>query len=554
MKRFLTILTAVLLLEPLYVFAQDQNYVAPPVMISSEKVKIDGRLCYSHVVLEKQTLYSISKAYGVSVDDIYQVNPGLKENGLKKNSIILIPVTTTPPTNRTAVTDTAAGVPATSETVPAANKIHVVKWYEDLKSIARKYSVSIDDIKAANKLSGNKLKARQELIIPIGGVPVVVEETAKPEETDSTTLPVVMETIDNETPEQQDTAEIIITPKKNLRAALVLPFNAEDKSNHNCFDFYSGVLMAVNSLAEQGIHTDLNVIDLSNESPSRNEIAHSDIVLGPIAPKDINAVLNIAGGRGMIVSPLDSRSETFAMANRNFISAPSSHIVQYRDLVNWIKSDMTADDRVIIISEKSSRDLALVDCFKAMADSSGVQYSSFSYNILEGRKAIEPLSKLMSETATNRVLIASESEAFVNDVVRNLNLMIYNKFDVVLYAHSKIRSFETIEVENFHKTGLHLCSAYFIDYNDEKLSDFLLKYRALYNMEPSQFAYAGYDIAYYFLSLIARYGDDWTAFIESEHASMFQSAFRFKRIENGGWINEGTKKAVYTSGWEVMPL
>lgn len=553
MKRFLTILTAVLLLEPLYVFAQDQNYVAPTVMISNEKVKINGKLCYSHVVLEKQTLYSISKAYGVSVDDIYQVNPGLKENGLKKNSIILIPVIASS-TEKTAVTDASSEVTPTSEAAPAGNKIHVVKWYEDLKSIARKYSVSIDDIKAANKLSGNKLKARQELIIPIGGVPPVSEEKSKPTETDASTLPVVMETVDNETPVQRDTAELIITPKKNLRAALILPFNAGDKANHNCFDFYSGVLMAVNSLAEQGIHTDLNVIDLSNESPSCNEIAHSDVVLGPIAPKDINAVLNIAGGRGMIVSPLDSRSESLAMTNRNFISAPSSHIVQYRDLVNWIKSDMAAEDRVIIISEKSSRDLALVNCFKAMADSSGVQYSSFSYNILEGRKAIEPLSKLMSETATNRVLIASESEAFVNDVVRNLNLMIYNKFDVVLYAHSKIRSFETIEVENFHKTGLHLCSAYFIDYNDEKLSDFLLKYRALYNMEPSQFAYAGYDIAYYFLSLIARYGDDWTAFIESEHASMFQSAFRFKRIENGGWINEGTKKAVYTSGWEVMPL
>lgn len=552
MKRFLTVLTAVFLLALLHGFAQDQNYVATPVMISHEKVKINGKLCYSHVVLEKQTLYSISKAYGVSVEDIYQVNPGLKENGLKKNSIILIPVVTSS-TEKAAVTEAPAEVAVISEAAPAANKIHVVKWYEDLKSIARKYSVSIDDIKAANKLSGNKLKARQELIIPIGGVPPVSEEQSKQVETDAPTLSAVTEFTEKETP-AHDTAAIIITPKKDLKAMLVLPFNAEEKASRNSFDFYSGVLMAVNSLAGQGIHTDLNVIDLTNETPSRNEIAQSDVVLGPIAPKDISKILNIAGERGMVVSPLDSRSESLAGTNRNFISAPSSHMVQYHDLVNWIKSDMAADDRVIIISEKSSRDLALVNCFKAMADSSGVQYSSFSYNILEGRKAIEPLSKLMSETATNRVLIASESEAFVNDVVRNLNLMIYNKFDVVLYAHSKIRSFETIEVENFHKTGLHLCSAYFIDYNDEKLSDFLLKYRALYNMEPSQFAYAGYDIAYYFLSLIARYGDDWTAFIESEHASMFQSAFRFKRIENGGWINEGTKKAVYTSGWEVMPL
>ena len=69
-----------------------QEYENTPVTISKEKVKVDGQVCYSHIVLEKQTLYSISKAYGVSVDDIYKYNPAVKENGLKKNSIILIPM------------------------------------------------------------------------------------------------------------------------------------------------------------------------------------------------------------------------------------------------------------------------------------------------------------------------------------------------------------------------------------------------------------------------------------------------------------------------------
>ena len=68
-----------------------QEYSNTPVTVSKEKVKVGGKLCYSHIVLEKQTLYSISKAYNVSIDDIYRFNPALKETGLKKNSIILIP-------------------------------------------------------------------------------------------------------------------------------------------------------------------------------------------------------------------------------------------------------------------------------------------------------------------------------------------------------------------------------------------------------------------------------------------------------------------------------
>ena len=74
-----------------------QEYVAPPVSISKDKVKIDGKVFYSHIVLEKQTLFSISKAYDVSIEDIYRYNPDIKENGLRKNDIINIPVNAFPP-------------------------------------------------------------------------------------------------------------------------------------------------------------------------------------------------------------------------------------------------------------------------------------------------------------------------------------------------------------------------------------------------------------------------------------------------------------------------
>ena len=89
MKRHLAI--AIIFAALLPTFSSGQEYVNTPVEISKEKVKVDGKICYSHIVLEKQTLYSICKAYGVSIDDIYRFNPTVKETGLKKNSIIIIP-------------------------------------------------------------------------------------------------------------------------------------------------------------------------------------------------------------------------------------------------------------------------------------------------------------------------------------------------------------------------------------------------------------------------------------------------------------------------------
>ena len=72
MKRFLTFFMAascLLCMVPAVSSAQD--YEVPAVTVSKEKIHSGGRTYYSHVVLEKQTLYSISKVYGVSLQDIY---------------------------------------------------------------------------------------------------------------------------------------------------------------------------------------------------------------------------------------------------------------------------------------------------------------------------------------------------------------------------------------------------------------------------------------------------------------------------------------------------
>ena len=133
-----TITVAALLLA-FSAVAGAQEYVAPPVEVSDQKVKKDGKVYYSHVVQEKQTLYSISKAYNVTQDEILDANPGLRESGLKKNSIIMIPVQSAAPAEQEQPQQEVV----VQETVTASyQNTHIVKWYETLKDIAEKYNVS----------------------------------------------------------------------------------------------------------------------------------------------------------------------------------------------------------------------------------------------------------------------------------------------------------------------------------------------------------------------------------------------------------------------------
>lgn len=527
-----------------------QEYESTPVTLSKEKVKVDGQVCYSHIVLEKQTLYSISKAYGVSVDDIYKYNPAVKESGLKKNSIILIPLVNT--TDKKVVEIQ----PETTEPKPEAKaarnprKTHIVKWFEDIEGIAAKYGITVDALMKANNLSDRKLSKRQKLVIPSPEEypeDVMADGTVSEESvSDSTAIADTSFADRNFFPG--------LFSKEEVKMTLLMPLKATGTtSNRQNMDFYSGVLLAIHDMSKEGVSTDINVYDVAenNISSAAGHITDSDIVIGPVSSADLTELYDVAPEIKAAVSPLDPKAGELVKGRPTFIQAPTPHMIQYMDLVSWMKEDMKDGDRCLLITEKETIPTEAVAAMTTAADSSGIEYQTLSYSILEGRNVTESLTYLMAENATNRVFIASESEAFVNDVVRNLNLMIHKKYDVVLYAPSKIRSFETIEVENFHNTSLHVSTGYYIDYENPMVKEFLLNYRALFNTEPTQFAYQGYDLARYFITLCSKYGKRWMDKLDEHTMSLLQNTFYFQKTEDGGYQNNGVRRIIYDDDWKV---
>lgn len=569
---FKTLVLALALMCAAPVAINAQEYVSAPVTVSKDKVKVNGKVCWSHIVRDKQTLFSIAKAYDVSVDDIYAFNPTLKETGLKKNSIILIP------SKEALESKMAASAGKTEPAVkpepvkkeepkqkaepkPKAQKkqkTHTVKWYEDLDVIADKYGVTVEEIMKANNLTGRKLSKRQKLVIPEPGE-ILIEE---PQE-EVTGVP-KEETTVTEEPADTTTADVPATepewffkPKDEVKATLILPLKAStDNVSRNNMDFYSGVLLAVKDLADSGISTNLNVYDSSDSSHpiSSEDLTGSDMIIGPVSSGDLGRLLNSETQPEMVISPLDQRAESLAYTHHNLIQVPTPQNVQYQDLIDWIREDTVPGDTLLIISEKGARNSDAVALMTQAADSSGLGFIPFSYSILEGRDITEPLTGLMTATGTNRVLIASESEAFVNDVVRNLNILVYNKLNVALYAPAKIRNFETIEVENLHNTNLHVSLGYLIDYESQQVKNFLLKYRALYNTEPTQYAFQGYDVASYFISMCSKYGNRWVKKLDDSERQMLQSTFRMVPVEDGGYVNHGVRRVVYGPEWSVTKV
>lgn len=543
------------------------QYPQVPVSISTEKVKIDGKVYYSHIVLEKQTLYSISKAYGVTVQDIYDANPALQTEGLKKNAIILIPSAQPAATAQTAQgtnpDNEISDAPVQDDNGSKAAKknrrnrekvqdvyiVHTVRWFEDLDMISEKYGVPVDIIMEVNGLTGRKLTNRQKLKIP-ADLKAYLEERAASQAQEQQQA--------EESTEATAQDRHISMPKTDINAILMLPFNAcEGSGSESNMDFYSGALLAARDLGLSGTGVDLSVYDVAGgtSTVTADRLRMSDVAIGPVSKSALAALLEIAPEDRYIVSPFDQRAEALVATNKNFVQAPASVSAQYENLTDWITESRTPDEPLIVVFEKGMREESESNAAETYLQASGQTYSSFSYSILEGRNVLEPIKALMNQEKTNRVLVISESEAFVNDLVRNLNLLIHEDYRIVLYGPSKLRSFETIDVEDYHNVNLHLAMSYYVDYDSPEVQDFLLKYRALYNTEPGPFAFQGYDLMHYFVKVCAKYGTGWGEFIENEDtARLLQSDFKFRRYGEGGLENIGIRRLVYGPDYSVKLL
>lgn len=549
-----------------------QEYIPTPVTVSTNKVKVDGKVCYSHIVLERQTVYSICKAYGVTAEDLYRFNPGLEENGLKKNSIIVIPSqeALTEKTKKEEKTEKSEKAEKSEKNEKQDKKLkkHTVKWYETLGDIAQKYGVSEEAIIRLNNIQNPNSISRMKLLIPNPEDPATGTPSETPATTVRDTLKAVSadttifrtDTVRIETPDTTltvtDTTFITEKPKTSVNFAISLPFAATGTTSKvNYMDFYCGVLFALYNAGNAGIETDVRVFDNANDAvPDAHFFEGCDFVLGPVYEKDLQKTMEIVPDETMVISPLDHRTFRLAEKYPNFIQAPTHRKYQYSALVNWLKNDLKEDEPVLFIYEENARDTAAIREMTQALDSSGIQYTKFSYPILKGRGIASSIFAKMNRTGNNRVIIDSEGEAWVTDLVRNLSIL-RRRTKITLYSPSKIRTYDAIDIETLYSTLLHLCMSYNINYDAAAVKDFLLKYRAIFHTEPTMFAFQGYDIATYFINLVHKYGDDWKSMITAAKMSGLQTDIDFHSLGEGkGLVNQGVRRTELLSDGNSIDL
>lgn len=528
-----------------------------------------------HKVKKGETLYSLSRRYKVSEDIIKKNNPVLYEEQLKARQVIKIP--------RDKIERELAEVQKDTLKMLESDQrkgdyiYHRVKKKETLYSLSKRYNVKIEDIKKANAyLQRDELQYGKVIRIPIIEEPESSELFSE-KRADRT------KDIDTAALEYNNFERMSLKcnadnyfKRKAIDVTLFLPLyleknfknytidssevdkNGEKKykkirhdpyyiypGSENFIEFYEGILLALDSLKNSGIKVNLRTFDTKNNKEKvrnilfKEDFRNTDLIIGPVYSETFELVSQFAKENEIdIISPFSKKQELLR-DHDNLIQVYPSHTAQLERFASYIAN--YSDKNMVLVHTGDSLYYPEVRHFKNQIFSYISKDTSLidvSFKEVAFKDSLFYLEQAVNKEEENVIIVPSDDEAFVTDVVTNLNTLVKKGYNIKVFGYSQWKDFVNMDQEYFYNLNLTLFTPFHVDYQREPIKNVIREYRNTFKSEPSRFVFHGFDIGYYFFNAAYRYGRDFKDCMYNYDPPLCHSNYQFfKRDEDYGIEN-----------------
>ena len=290
--KFIGLLAAVICATSL--FAQTESW---------PKDTVDGVVVYRYTVQKSEGLYRISKNFNVSQEELVTLNPKLQKEGLKFGQVIFIPVKDAP---QSADSSYVKHVIAPKETLYAISKRYGVSVAE-LQAANPVVSKNMP-IGATLLIPLRASQAAASLALPVpqpqAETPTTAEEAPQEE---AIALPAPELQTDSLAVAQSDSADVRIpvlsldssmVSALPLRLAYLLPLQTNasrrDGQMDRFIDFYEGALLAIYEAQACGQRFEIFTYDVQKSDSviqqvlKRGEMQNMDAIIGPAYPAQVS--------------------------------------------------------------------------------------------------------------------------------------------------------------------------------------------------------------------------------------------------------------------------
>jgi LysM repeat protein len=600
-------LNSVLLIPP----SSAEPSVIPPKQIQPKATSNPS----THLVQPKETLFSLSRQYGVSVEAIKEANGDLLKEGLKIGQTIKIP-------SGVASRDTyekpplEKPVPAPKETPKAVVKsepkveapkgnttYHIIEPKETKYGISKKYGMTIQELEGLNPAIASDFPVGLKLVVS-GNVPAVAskpvesaepikdkpkdtnpnsgkkylqEYVVKPKETIqsiATYFSITETELIQLNPELKKgiklgmilrvpLVEKVNLPKKeqgnlmkNLNTnarkqlALLLPFNIskiendtvnstqarlkKDKFLNLTLDFYSGVLMAIDSAKVLGMNVDIKILDSQETKSSsnvaalvqQNNLASMDAIIGPFYQSNVEKLAELVEPtKTPVISPLSK--EMGKKFTNLYQSMPS--LEQMRgSIFQYMKA-------------KGGNIIAIVDAKKGSVKQYIQEMQSDTKLVgltAKGSFVTDSLRVHLQKDKMNYVLLASESTGMILSIT-NAMLAAQKDYQVQLVIMEPNETLDFEEISLTRLTKLKLLYPSLSRPNETvEANQFDAKYKKLNKIIPNQYAIRGFDVTFDTLLRLSQ-EKTFEETIQTAASEQIENKFDYNQNTTYGYSNNG---------------
>ena len=431
-----------------------------------------------YIVKPGEGLWRIAQNYGVTQETLERINPNLP-NPLKEGTEIWVPAG-------------KSGVPEV--TTDKALVLYQVEKGEGFMSLERKFGLSQKELEKLNPELKDGIKLEAQIWIPKNNFLDYVATLGGASQTGVAT---------GNATDANPKIKSGMNPSNIKTVSFVLPFRVngiqagniadikiklqKEKITAIASDFYSGALMALDSLQKMGFSLTVNVYDSNGNAQgvkaisSSEGLKNSQVIIGPFSPSAFNALSEtITSDNIAILAPLSNRN--IELRPNVFQTVPTIE-VQQNNMISFINQKYP-DANIVLLSDAKSKDM------------NEKLLSSFSQ--AKNVDNIQGIQSALNKEATNIVFVSSDDVVFLSDAIRILyNIAGINgknkNYNIIMATLDKGDAYDHNSISNSQLSALKFTYPAANRYAGES-NPFIRKYLKTYKISPSKYAFRGFDL------------------------------------------------------------
>jgi ABC-type branched-subunit amino acid transport system substrate-binding protein len=363
--------------------------------------------------------------------------------------------------------------------------------------------------------------------------------------------PKVVKTVDKppEPPKKvEERVEKPVTKFNEATISLLVPFRlnslnlrtatkAEVEKSAMAIDFYQGFQLGVDSAAASGLNFKLKVFDTGDNTAKletliqNGSLTNSNLIVGPVYPDGLKHIRNFTLTKNLaLVNPLAATNPK-DLNNPNMITIVNNIELHAEKIGNYIiKHNDPVKTVVVLINPKNSDDELMAAPIRGFFDDPNHPF------FFQEFASVFTMDTRMIKNKKYVIILASSEKKFVTATIDKLIKMKNAGLSVDLFGHPDWTK-QTYSTDKLQALNTIISASYKIDFSRREVSSFIKKYRSTYHFEPGEYAYKGFDIGFYFASLMAAQGKNYLQFLTKVKYKGLHNSFSFVYDPKMGYLN-----------------